>query len=189
MIDFDQERTDVEQIRYHLRHAKQSIREEKQALKRNEEHLARAQEAQGILQLIAQAIQQKAHERIAGVVSSCLSAVFDEPYIFKIEFERKRGRTEAKLTFCRDGLEIDPLTASGGGVIDVASFALRAACLMLHRPRLSKIIVLDEPFKFLSVQYRENARLMLEKLSSDLGLQFIVVTHSTELATGKIISL
>jgi len=139
--------------------------------------------------LLAQAVQQKAHEKISSVVSSCLTAVFNDPYEFKIQFERKRGKTEARLVFVRRGLEVDPLTASGGGVVDVAAFALRVACLVLHRPRLSRLVVLDEPFKFVSANYQDNVRAMLEELASDLGLQIIMVTHIETLETGKVISL
>ena len=148
-----------------------------------------ARSAQEIIQFVAQAVQQKAHERIAKVVSSCLSSVFSDPYEFRIEFERKRGRTEAALRFVRRGLDVDPMESSGGGMIDVAAFALRVACLIMHRPRLRQILVLDEPFKFVSAEYRENVRSMLEKLSTDLGLQIIMVTHIDEIATGKIVRL
>jgi ABC-type molybdenum transport system ATPase subunit/photorepair protein PhrA len=151
--------------------------------------LLRAQAAQEILQLIAQAVQQQVHAQISEVVSSCLAAVFEDPYEFKIVFERKRGRTEAVLRFLRRGLDVDPLTASGGGMIDVAAFALRVAALVLHRPRLSRVVVLDEAFKFVSSQYRENVRSMLEQLSDDMGVQIIQVTHIEELETGKVIYL
>lgn len=150
----------------------------------------KSQEAQAILQTIAQTIQQKAHERISEVVSHCLRAVFgEEAYTFKINFERKRGRTEAQLRFVRGDLEVDPITASGGGQIDVAAFALRIACLILHRPRLSQVVVLDEPFKFVSEDYQPNVRTMLEELSEKMGIQIIMVTHNSSYETGKIISL
>lgn len=110
-------------------------------------------------------------------------------YEFQIKFERKRGRTEASLRFLRRGLDVDPLSASGGGMIDVAAFALRVACLMLHRPRLSRVVVIDEGFKFVSSQYRENVRSMLEGLAEDLGIQIVQVTHIEELETGKVIEL
>lgn len=189
MIDLEQESREVTKIASQLEHLDQTIQEEEAALQKAEATLLRTQEAQEILQRVAQAVQQKAHEKIAGVVSSCLEAVFDDPYEFKIEFERKRGRTEANLRFARRGLEVDPLTASGGGVVDVAAFALRVACLMLHRPRLSKLMVLDEPFKFVSAEYRPNIKAMLEGLAKDLGLQIVMVTHIQELEIGKVIEL
>lgn len=152
-------------------------------------HRDDAQKAQEVLQLLAQAVQQKAHQRICHVVSSCLSAVFSDPYEFHIEFERKRGRTEASLKFRRRGLEVDPLTASGGGVVDVAAFALRIACLVMQRPRLSRVLVLDEPFRFVSAQYQEGVREMLEQISQEMKVQIVMVTHESNLATGTIVEL
>jgi len=148
-----------------------------------------SEESRKILQSVAQAVQQSAHNRIASVVSRCLESVFDDPYEFKIEFVQKRGRTEANLHFLRNGMFLDPMTASGGGVIDVASFALRASCLLLSRPRLRRVIVLDEPMKFVSAEYRGRVRHMLEELSGELGIQFIVVTHIRELECGKVIQI
>lgn len=147
-----------------------------------------ATEASVFLQQVAQAVQQQAHQRLAHVVTRCL-AVFDEPYEFKIIFERKRGRTEARLVFVRDGEEIDPEDASGGGVLDVAAFALRIAVLVLARPKRRRLVVLDEPFKFVSEEYRPAVRDLLEQLARDLKMQFVIVTHIRELECGKVIRI
>ena len=156
---------------------------------RAEDGLCYAEEAQQILQAVVQTVQREIHTRVASVVCRCLEAVFDEPYEFRIHFERKRGQTEARLVFVRDGAEIDPISASGGGVVDVASFALRLACLMLTRPPVRRLVVLDEPFKFVSKGYRPAVRAMLETLSTEMGVQFVVVTHIDELRTGTVIDL
>ena len=169
--------------------AKKKLNLEETALRSYEEERDNIRQAQEITQEVAQDVQQEAHRKIAGVVSRCLTAVFDEPYDFQIYFERKRGRTDARLVFERDGIAVDPMTASGGGVIDVASFALRLSCLCLSQPRLSKVLILDEPFKFLSKDYRDKVRLLLEMLAEDMGVQFIMVTHIQELETGTVITL
>jgi len=149
-----------------------------------------AEEALEILQAVAETIQDQAHARIANVVSRCLATVFDEPYEFHIGFERKRGRTEAQLTLVRDGLELtSPLDAAGGGVIDVAGFALRLSCLLLTRPAKRRVVVLDEPFRFVSAEYRPRLPLMLQRLAEEFEVQFIMVTHLEELETGKVIQL
>lgn len=136
-----------------------------------------ATEACAAVQQIAAAVQQRAHAAIAAVVSRCLTAVFDQPYQFHIDFERKRGRTEARLYFSRDGIEIDPLTAAGGGVVDVAAFALRLACVLLHRPQLRPLLALDEPFKYVSAEYVPRVRALLDGLAAELGVQIVMVTH------------
>lgn len=146
-------------------------------------------EAQKVAQIIIQGLQERAHARISGVVTRCLEAVFDDPYEFCIVFEQKRGHTEARLVFVRDGQELDPMSASGGGVIDVASFALRLSCLMLSKPPLRRFLCLDEPFKFVSEEYRERVRVLLETLPKELGVQIIMITHITEFQIGKVIEL
>ncbi len=189
MIDLEQEEQEVSYLSSQISFLEKTVAQETKELKVVEKTLERTKDAQEILQLLSQAVQQQAHNKISGVVSSCLSSVFDDPYCMRVQFDRKRGRTEASLLFTRRGLDVDPLTASGGGVVDVAAFALRVSCLMLHRPRLNKVVVLDEPFKFVSALYRENVRTMLEELAKDLKIQIIMVSHIEELETGKVIEL
>jgi DNA repair exonuclease SbcCD ATPase subunit len=86
-------------------------------------------------------------------------------------------------------MEVDPMAAAGGGVVDVAAFALRLACLMLHRPAVRRTVVLDEPFKFVSADRRGYVRQMLEDLAEELNVQFIMVTHIEELKTGHVIEI
>jgi len=93
------------------------------------------------------------------------------------------------LIFERNGLEMAPLTAAGGGTVDVAAFALRLAALMLQRPPQRRCLVLDEPFKYLSKAYRPVVRDLLLDLAEELGMQFIVVTHDAEMACGKIVRI
>lgn len=145
--------------------------------------------AQAIAQTAAAAVQRQAHDQIARVVSRCLAAVFDDPYTFTITFERKRGRTEARLGLRRGDLETDPRDGVGGGVVDVAAFALRVAALVLSRPARRRLIVLDEPFKWVSAEYRPRLRLMLETLADELAVQFVIVTHFADLQIGKVIEI
>jgi len=160
------------------------------ALTTAEDELTFADEAHQLAQDVARAIQEHCHAQIAAVVSRCLEAVFpDNPYEFVLHFERRANRTECRLSFVRNGLEVDPTSASGGGVVDVACFALRLAALMLSRPPKRRLVVLDEPFKFVSREYLENVRLMLETLAEEMQVQFIMVTHIEELQTGKVITL
>lgn len=170
--------------------AKAKVQEERDALSEVTDKLEATQDAQKILQGIAQMIQQQAHTQIAGVVSRCLDSVFDEPYEFKIVFEQKRGKTEGRIVFLRaDGLELDPMSASEGGQIDVATFALRLSTLLLTKPQQRKVLVLDEPFKCLSAEYWERARRLIEGLAKEFDVQFIIVTHNQELKTGRVIEL
>jgi DNA repair exonuclease SbcCD ATPase subunit len=162
---------------------------ERASLKESSRNLSAIVKGQKILQEVARDVQQHAHKQIASVVSKSLKAVFDEPYEFRINFEKKRGKTEAQLEFVRDNQGTDPLTAAGGGVVDVAAFALRIACLVLSRPVLRRVVVLDEPFRFVSEEYRQRISDLLIQLSEDLKIQFVIVTHMKELKVGKIYRL
>ncbi len=181
-------RTKTESLRTEYKVAKLTVAAEEEELARLTKRLGGAEEAQKILQVVAQSIQQRAHEQIASVVTKCLEAVFDDPYEFRIIFEQKRGRTEARLAFFRGTNEIDdPLDGSGGGVVDVAAFALRLACLVLARPPLRRVLILDEPFKWVSEEYRPRVVALLHQLAEELDVQFILVTHIPEFQTGTII--
>lgn len=165
------------------------VKSEKEKLEEATQHLGRTQKAHELVQKVSQLVQQRAHNQIAEVVSRCLQAVFDSPYKFQIIFERKRSKTEARLVFIKNSQEIDPTTSSGGGVIDVASFALRLSCLMLSKPKLRKVLLLDEPFRHLSANYRPRMSELLIKLSEEMDVQFIMVTHDQEFQVGKVIEL
>ncbi len=185
-------RKQVDKIVTKLGYAETTVREEKFNLDQAQQLLTNTEEAQSITQQVSQTIQQQAHNRIAGVVSKCLETVFtgEDRYGFKIHFDRKRGRTEARLVLTKNGNEIDdPLDFDSGGVCEVAAFALRLSCLVLSKPRLRKVILFDEPFKSISVDYLDNVRILMGKLSEEFGVQFIVVTHIAQLETGKVIRL
>ena len=98
------------------------------------------------------------------------------------------------MEFVRDGIVLDdPLNQVGGGVIDVASLALRLACILLTKPRRRKLLVLDEPLK--NVRGRDNrkkVKAMLEALTNELGVQVIInvdLDSYPEFALGKIVEL
>jgi DNA repair exonuclease SbcCD ATPase subunit len=188
-MDIEDHRQWVDRKLAALAVARGRYRAESNALQEATDRAGAILEAQNIAQHVAQLVQQQAHQQIASIVSRCLEAIFDEPYTFVIEFDRKRGRTEAALTFQRDGISVDPMTASGGGVVDVAAFALRLSCMLLSKPSVRKLLILDEPFKFVSAEYRPRLRSMIESLSKELGVQFLVVTHIEELQIGKVVHL
>lgn len=169
--------------------------DEKAELKKLRRRLKDLLAVQSHVQRIAQDCQQRVHERIAAVVSKCLSTVFDDPYSFRIQFVQRRGKTDAVLSFYRDGLEVDPLEAAGGGPVDIAVVALRLACVLCSRPKLRRLLVLDEPFKHLAPELHPLAARMLMELSKETKTQIILVTHSKMLSEamkelgGKVIQI
>ena len=147
-------------------------------------------EALTIAQAVSKELQQQAHSKIGQIVTTCLQDIFGPGYAFRIDFETKRNRTEANLVLIKDGHDIgDPLNDDSGGVADVASFALRLSCLMLTKPHLRRLVVLDEPFKFVSAEYQPAIVTMLEELSEDLDMQIVMVTHIEALEVGRLVRL
>ncbi len=181
-------RRQINEMLVEYEHARRTLKDEKAALKEAQIDAEEWKEAQAIIQTVAQAFQKKAHSQIAGVVTRCLESVFDEPYEFQVRFDRKRGKTEAALVFVRDGKERDARSI-GGGVVDVASFALRLAALLLSRPPQRLLQVLDEPMKWVSKNHTDRLRALITSLSDELGIQFLIVTHDTGLKLGKVIRI
>ena len=139
-------------------------------------------DAQAFLQDVAQKTQSKLKLQIEDIVNLALETCFPNEYEFRIDFNVSRGKTEAELIFLSKltGNKIDPMNASGGGVVDLTSFALRIACYTLQY-NINNVIVLDEPFRFISRDLQDTAGHILKSLSQKLGLQIIMVTHIPEL--------
>jgi len=136
------------------------------------------------VQKIAQETQSALKYEISNLVTSALASVFDEPYQLQMNFEVKRGRTEVQLSFLRDGHSIKPMTASGVGAVDVASFALRISLWNLSGGKTRAIIFLDEPFRYLSKDMQDRACVLLKELNQKLGIQFIIISHEGDLIEG-----
>jgi hypothetical protein len=168
-----------------------SLQREQQALSEADLGVQAVVEAQEIVQRLAQTIQQRIHRQIASIVSRCLTAVFDDPYTFSIRFDRKRSKTEATMVFSRDGKELEsPLEEVGGGVVELAAFGLRLACLLISQPPGRRMLILDEPFKSVrGTEYRSRVRQLLIGLSEELGIQILLNTDLESFQLGTIIEL
>lgn len=134
---------------------------------------------QVLIQKVAQETQEQLRYHIEDIVQLAIETCFPDRYLFRVAFEIKRGKTEARLfLFDEGGNEISPMDGCGGGVVDITSFALRIAGWTLGRT--ANTIALDEPFRFLSAGLRPRAAAIVRQLSHRLGLQFIIVTHVDE---------
>lgn len=173
--------------RLHLR----MVKTEKANLRTTREKVEALTQAQQIIQSVAEQVQTQAHGKITAIVDRCLKAVFGkEAYDFKISFLKSRGKTEAKLLFVKNGEELDPKLAVGGGTVDVAAFALRLTDLLLARPRRRKLIAADEPMRFLNgEEYQERFAAILEKLAEEFQVQFVLVSDDSWLQVGKEVML
>jgi len=159
-----------------------SITRLKTDVKEGGRELHRCEQAREIVREVGLKTQQQLQYHISDITSLALEAVFTDPYELVVEFVQRRNKTECDLLFQRDEQRVDPISASGVGAIDVAAFALRIAAWSMQTPKRRNVIILDEPFRFLSANYQEEASKMIKELSTRLGIQFIIVTHETTLA-------
>lgn len=184
-------RSKVEELLSRYNHVCRQIKDERKALRKAKRKAVDTEKALEIVRSVAIRVQEEAHKQIAEIVTKCIRAVYpDEPYEFRIVFEKKRNKTEARLAFFKDGVEEHPKEGSGGGVLDVAAFALQISCMMLYRPKRRRLFVADEPFKNVNgAANRKRAAIMVETLAEELGLQIIIVTGYDWLSIGKVIDL
>jgi len=150
-------------------------------LNESKRSLRRCEQAREIIRIVGMETQKQLQYHISDITSLALEAVFPDPYELEVEFIKRRNKTECDLYFVRGDMRVDPLTASGVGAVDVAAFALRIASWSMSKPHSRNTIILDEPFRFLSVDYQEKASIMLQTLSQKLGIQFIIITHEQTL--------
>jgi len=148
---------------------------------RIERHMNIIEEAKIHLQNVAKKTQESFKLRIENIVTVALQSVFDDPYNFVVDFNIKGNKTGCDFYFEKNGIEIDPLTASGGGAVDVAAFALRISLWTLEVHRKRPVMILDEPFKCVSKDLKDKVGMMVKRLSDELGIQLIMVTHEDTL--------
>lgn len=144
-----------------------------------ETRLQAIEKAQALIQKVARETQEQLIFQIEDVVNTALNTCFPDQYKFHMEIEIKRNNTEAKLIFTKNGYEINPMDASGGGVVDVTSMGLRIAAWSISNT--NNVLVIDEGFKFLSRDLQPKMAEILQEISEKLGVQFIQVSHSPDI--------
>ena len=175
-------RTQLERSKGQRFQLMKSVTEKQESVRQNQISLRRHEKARELIRIAGEKTQKSISYQISEITSLALEAVFDDPYSLEVDFVQRRNKTECDLFFSRDGNRVEPMDASGGGAVDIASFALRIASWCMKSPRSRNTIILDEPMKNLSADMQDRASLMLKTLSEKLHLQFILVTHIDKLA-------
>lgn len=182
----------IQEMRRHLERKKGRQEQLKAQLQSNRRKLRKyrveleaSNKAQEAIHHVAKLTQQELEFHLSDIVSMGMSGIFPDPYSLVVEFISRRGRVEVDMLFERDGYEVDPLSATGGGAVDVASLALRFSAWTLKNPRTRPVILLDEPLKWLkgSDLPRKGAE-MIKEISQHLNLQIAMISHDPELIEG-----
>lgn len=155
--------------------------------KQNQENLQRrydsALKARIVIQEIAQRIQQTLESYISSIVTKALDAIpFDEKFSFGMEFVTRNNQIECDVFFInKDGERVEPMAGSGGGVKDIASFAIKIALWSLTK-KTRPLFIQDEPFKFLHSPILQNATgQMVREICKRHNIQIIMVTDQEDI--------
>jgi DNA repair exonuclease SbcCD ATPase subunit len=175
-------RSRLERLKGSREQIKKDIRSNEESLKSDKRELIRYEQAKEVLREVGIKTQQQLQYHISDITSLALEAVFPDPYKLEVEFIQRRNKTECDIYFSRAENRVDPISASGGGAVDIAAFALRIASWSLERPHSRATIILDEPMRFVSEGLRDQASRMIKEVSQKLGVQFIIITHEPKLA-------
>jgi len=125
--------------------------------------------------------QEYLEEHLSSIVTHAVKSVFfEKDIVFKAKFDKKRNSSECSFSLVENGEEYDILDDKGHGVADIVSFALRVAYILLDS--VDNVVIMDEPFRNLDVDRRPHASKMISELSRKLMMQFIIVTHLSDLA-------
>lgn len=131
------------------------------------------------LDLLIARVMQDSVGNVEQLVTYGLRTVFDDlDLAFKLAVSNKRGAQWADLVLTHGGVEAGITEAFGGGPAVVVAFLLRL--LVCRRLGLAPVILLDEPFAFVSAKYRMNVGKLLRELAEAAGVTILLVTHETE---------
>lgn len=137
-------------------------------------------EARSILQVVAKSTQELLEKKFSSLVTLAIRTIFRDDREFVIQFVEKRNKTELECHISKDN-NVVGIYDGGGGQIDVVALSCRLAFWSLQKTS-RPIFFLDEPLAFLhSPEYQERASDLLQMLSKELKVQFLVVSDQSEI--------
>ena len=168
----------IQQAKGKLKLLQSQLEKQETLIKEKTEYLSNLEKAQVFIQNVAKKTQEQLKYHIEDVVQLALDSIFPDEYQFSIDFEVKYGKTSCNLIFKNNDYEIDIMKAAGGGVVDIASLALRVAIWSIGKT--DNVLILDEPIKNIQpASLQMEAWNIIQRLSQQLNLQFIIITNST----------
>lgn len=134
-----------------------------------------------LLHCVQRATRDKIQIAFENTVTFALRAIYKQDYQFKLEFGQRGNIGELTFKLKSPDTEgfLDLEDCVAGGSLDIISLALRFTLLQILRS--PGMIVIDEGTKMLSKNYRAAEHDFYEAMSTKLGRQLILITHSSEL--------
>ena len=116
---------------------------------------------------------------VGQVVSPGLSGVFGESLELVVVMGVQADLPVARFSVKDSrGLETDIMEARGGGLVNVSSFLLQMLTLLSTRPQLRRLLILDESFSNLSIDFLPQLALLLWRMCLEGNFQMIVITQT-----------
>lgn len=182
----------LSELRGVLREREQSLLTTKDAARKATRKAKRLAGAHALLTATLDVERDRIAKSVESVTTTALQAVFGKSMRFRFVVAAGAGGVSMtpEIGYREDVLsdgKIKKVTRwrspqdVGGGVVDVAAFALRVVVLLLAVPKRPRVLVLDEPFKHVSDAHLPAVCELVKKLSVDLDVQFIIVSHEQEL--------
>ena len=140
--------------------------------------LALLSEVKELLMSFAENTRDIIKHKLESLVNSALKCIFvDKDVLFKIQINRTKKIVFYDMFVETDGTITPLFDAKGGGILDVITMALRISFVRMFSANLRQTIILDEPFKNLDNERLRLAMEWLDTISTEMGIQFIIVTH------------
>ena len=136
-------------------------------------------ELKDFLQIVSANYRDQLCNLFTSLVTEALTSIFERDIKFKITLSSYRKEPAVDVSVIENGLEIDPQKSCGGGLNDIISFVIKV--IFIHLKKTSKIIILDEPLKFLSRDYVEQSSNFIRDISKRMNIQIIIVSHKPDL--------
>ena len=111
------------------------------------------------------------------LISDGLTQIFDRPFTFNFKVSQKRGNLCYQPILLENDREVDILNSKGGGVADIISILLRIITILVVKPKLERVLLLDESLSQLSKDYVPRAAKFFKELGRKLGFTILMVTH------------
>lgn len=152
----------------------------KQFIEKLQKSQANHAQAKEIILSVSAGMRLQIKGLLEHLVTMAIHAIFDDTIGFVVNINEEKS--EVDFSLLKGGQPHPIIDFVGEGLVDVISFALRVSILLLSRR--PKVLVLDEPFRFLNKARHAAAGELISRLSKDLGIQFVIVTHSDDLMEG-----
>jgi DNA repair exonuclease SbcCD ATPase subunit len=158
----------------------QEKKDKRKMLKRLDRKIEKHIGAQVVLNEFSKISQEQFKEKIESLVTMVIQSVFDRPFTFHLEFEKKRSKVECVPIIKENGNEFSPKHDMGGGILDLIGFAFRVVLWSIESPRSRNIFILDESFIWTGSLITRVGH-ALKILSQKLKIQIILVSHENDL--------